>query len=232
MTIDQDRDSEDAARAARLLEGLAVPAVACVALAAPEDSPAPDEREARLVAGASPRRIADFLSGRACARAALQKLGLPAEPILSGPSREPLWPEGIVGSITHCAGLSAAAVARRADISALGIDAERTVVSADLEEMILSPSECRLMPPQDEDARQVLRSLLFSIKESVFKCVFPATRIYVDFREVSVTLSGDDRFVAEISAGLAVPDRFRAIAGRYASTRNFVVSLAQIAATP
>jgi 4'-phosphopantetheinyl transferase EntD len=123
-------------------------------------------------------------------------------------------------------------VARRADISALGIDAERTVVPADLEEMILSPSEYRLMPPQDDDARQVLRSVLFSVKESVFKCVFPATRTYVDFREVSVTLSGDDRFVAEISPGLAVPDRFRIIAGRYATTRSFVVSLAQIPATP
>ena len=77
-----------------------------------------------------------------------------------------------------------------------------------------------------------MRSLLFSIKESVFKCVFPATRTYIDFRQVTVSLSGPDSFRAEISAAVAVPDRLRIIGGRYAATEKFVLTMAEVPAAP
>ena len=41
-----------------------------------------------------------------------------------GAKREPLWPAGVVGSITHCDGYRAAAVARATDLATVGIDAE------------------------------------------------------------------------------------------------------------
>ena len=73
---------------------------------------------------ADPRRRAEFTAGRACARTALARLGLPAAPVLAGRAGEPRWPAGVTGSITHCAGYRACAVARTADLAALGIDAE------------------------------------------------------------------------------------------------------------
>ena len=61
---------------------------------------------------------------RTCARIALGRLGLPPAPLLSGPKREPLWPDGVVGSITHCDGYRAVAVARADQLASIGIDAE------------------------------------------------------------------------------------------------------------
>ena len=71
------------------------------------------------------KRRREFVTGRACAREALAGLGLPPSPIGSGTKGEPLWPPGVTGSITHCEGYRASAVARSSSALMLGIDAER-----------------------------------------------------------------------------------------------------------
>jgi 4'-phosphopantetheinyl transferase EntD len=80
--------------------------------------------EAAAVERAVPARRREFTTGRACARAALVHLGLLPTPVPPGPAGEPRWPAGVVGSITHCEGYRAAAVARATDLGALAIDAE------------------------------------------------------------------------------------------------------------
>ena len=82
--------------------------------------------EEALLASAIEKRRREFATGRMCAHSALQQLGYPAGAILRGSRGEPLWPEGVVGSITHCDGYRAAAVARSQEIVTLGIDAEPT----------------------------------------------------------------------------------------------------------
>ena len=81
-------------------------------------------QEAVAVDRAVPRRRAEFAAGRRCARAALARIGIPPAPLLRGEDREPLWPDGAVGSITHCAGYVAAAVAATEVMLSVGIDAE------------------------------------------------------------------------------------------------------------
>src|SRR6185369_16867773 len=80
--------------------------------------------EEAVVSQAVERRRREFVTGRACARRALAALGVPPAPLLPGPRREPLWPAGVVGSITHCEGYRACAVARDTAIASIGIDAE------------------------------------------------------------------------------------------------------------
>src|SRR5215831_5118350 len=111
---------------AELIAGLLPPTVAVAESAGgpPAAGPALFPAEAAAVRTAGPRRRAEFTAGRLCARAALARLGVPAAPILPGPAGEPRWPEGVTGSITHCAGYRACAVARTTDVAAIGIDAE------------------------------------------------------------------------------------------------------------
>ncbi len=82
----------------------------------------PEEEE--LIATAVPKRRNDFATARACARRAMGRLGLEPVAVLHGKRGMPLWPEGIVGSLTHCEGYRAAALARAGDVLSLGIDAE------------------------------------------------------------------------------------------------------------
>src|SRR6185295_10925222 len=82
----------------------------------------PEEKE--VIERAVEKRRREFRTGRACARAALAKLGVEARAIPSGPKGAPQWPAGIAGSITHCDGYRACAVAHQADLVSIGIDAE------------------------------------------------------------------------------------------------------------
>src|SRR5215471_17196874 len=87
--------------------------------------------EAAAVATADPVRRSEFAAGRAVAHAALARLPAPAGPILPGRAGEPRWPDGVVGSITHCAGYRACAVAPARGMAAIGIDAEPCLTLAD-----------------------------------------------------------------------------------------------------
>lgn len=147
--------------------------------------------EARQIDGAVASRLAEFTTGRACARAALAKLGIPPAPILRGPQREPVWPPGVVGSITHCRGYRAAAVARQSDLVAIGIDAE---TDAPLPAGVLRQVtvEQERMWLQDAPASVHWDRLLFSAKESTFKAWFPLARTWLGFEDALVILCPDD----------------------------------------
>jgi 4'-phosphopantetheinyl transferase EntD len=80
-----------------------------------------DERDA--VASALPGRRAEFVTGRVLARQALAALGIRPASIPVARSGAPVWPPGVVGSITHCVGLRACAVGRRDEHAGIGIDA-------------------------------------------------------------------------------------------------------------
>src|SRR5262245_28830029 len=81
----------------------------------PPDATLFPEEEA-VVRAAVDKRRREFTTARVCARAALAKLGYPPIPILPGKRGAPTWPDGVVGSMTHCAGYRAAAVARATEV--------------------------------------------------------------------------------------------------------------------
>jgi 4'-phosphopantetheinyl transferase EntD len=146
---------------------------------------APEERAA--MGRPVEKRRREFTTGRACAREALAKLGIsPAPPIASGDKGQPLWPRGVVGSITHCRGFRAAAVARTTDIASLGIDAEEHAPLPDgVLEAVSSPRE-RAALPKTPGAH--LDRLLFSAKEAIYKAWFPLTGRWLGFEDVHLTI--------------------------------------------
>jgi len=130
-------------------------------------------------------RTLEFTTARSCARRALGKLGRLPAPILRGPNREPLWPLGVVGSITHCKGFRAAAVALQADFWALGIDAENhdRLPAEVVDHVLLKPEIAWLAKaPQGIHWDRVV----FSAKECVYKAWFPLTHRWLGFEDVQV----------------------------------------------
>jgi 4'-phosphopantetheinyl transferase EntD len=156
----------------------------------PEDELFPDE--ILQIAKAAPHRRAEFTTGRACARRALAALGVAPAAILSGAQREPLWPDGVVGSITHCAGFRAAAVGRAAQYRTIGIDAEPDEPLPDgILDLVSLPSE----RSQLERAVGVhLDRVLFSAKESVYKAWFPVAHRWLGFEQAMIALKSDGTF--------------------------------------
>ncbi len=146
-------------------------------------------QEAEVVARAVDKRRREFASVRLCARTALARLGIEPGPILPGPKGEPCWPEGVVGSMTHCDGYRAAAVARRTAIASVGVDAEpHAPLPEGVEEAIALPEERRILARlAASHPGTAWDRLLFSAKESVYKAWFPLTGRWLDFSECLIT---------------------------------------------
>jgi 4'-phosphopantetheinyl transferase EntD len=158
--------------------------------------------EEAALGGASLRRYAEFSTGRACARAALARLGLPPVPIPRGPRGEPRWPDGVTGSITHCAGYLACAVARSTQVPALGIDAEQDgPLPSGLLSAVATATERAWLADRMAAAPQVCWDrLLFSAKESAYKAWFPLTGATPGFADVMVTEPAAGRFTVHLLA--------------------------------
>ncbi|PAK93548.1 4'-phosphopantetheinyl transferase family protein [Brevibacterium casei] len=141
--------------------------------------------EVACVEGAVPRRQIEFVTTRECARRALQRLGLPPGPIPVGTHREPVWPPGIVGSLTHGANLHAAAVALKRQYRAVGIDVEpNTSLPKGTLDLIASTAERLALASLETSWPTVAWDrLLFSAKEAMFKAWFPLTGQWLDYQE-------------------------------------------------
>lgn len=170
--------------------------------------------ESESVRHAVAKRRDEFTLGRLCAREALARIGIRNFPLLVGPSREPRWPPDVTGSITHCEGFCGVAVAR-APVRAIGIDAEiRAPLPAEIMELVFTPDERRRLPgyTYPEAAK-----LIFSAKESVYKCLFPLIALPLDFAEVEILLDEKaGEFVAQIQAQINTPPDLRVLRGRFA----------------
>lgn len=181
-----------------MIEDLLPNQVASVAVRGDDPSASLFPAEARQLSKAVKQRVLEFATGRSCARRALRALGAPETSILCGANREPLWPPGIVGSITHCDGYRAAAVAWQKDVLTVGIDAEinEPLPTDVLEHVAVSEERVWL----DEANCGLHRDrLLFSAKECVYKAWFPLTGRWLDFKEARLTFDmAQQSFLAQV----------------------------------
>jgi 4'-phosphopantetheinyl transferase EntD len=144
--------------------------------------------EAAVIARAVEKRRREFATARGCARAALAKLGVPPAPILPGPRGAPQWPAGFVGSITHCAGYRASAVASARDVATIGIDAEpHERLPPDVRGAVAFGGELDMLDTLAARSPDIFWDrILFCAKESVYKAWFPLTHRWLGFEEACI----------------------------------------------
>jgi enterobactin synthetase component D len=203
------------------LHGL-VPAtvVARVATISARQSP-PSTAEGDLVRDATPARQREFATGRALAHLAMASIGYQATPILRGRHRQPLWPQGLVGSITHGVGVCAVLVARSSEVWALGVDIESAVPAAPaaasaVARFALSEAERDICAGTGLSVLQV-----FSVKEAVFKALYPRVGRYFGFLAAAVLSPAEGRVPVRLTrtlgpnlpAGSVIEAKVREVSG-------------------
>lgn len=166
--------------------------------------------EVALVAGASPERRSEFATGRQCARLALTSLGRGPddEPVLRDDRGAPLWPPGVVGSITHCAGWTGAVAARSrpsrwgAGIRGLGLDAEPAEpLPAGVLEVVASRADREALSRLGAERPGIpWDTVLFCAKEATYKAWYPLTGIVLAHAAVGVDLSPSGTFTGVAAA--------------------------------
>ena len=190
-----------------------------------EDTLFPAEHE--WIAAAVPSRRREFTAGRRCARIALEALGQPSVPLLPDAAGAVRWPPGYVGSITHCAGFRAAALARTEAFASVGIDAETdAALPAGVLDLVALPDERAALRRLPQTGVSWPR-LLFSCKESVYKAWYPLSGAWLDFEQVRVAIDVERAsFRAELlvpgpQAGGTVPSAFD---GRWAAVAGLLLT--------
>ena len=147
--------------------------------------------EARRLGKAVPKRAREFAAGRLCARRALAEFGILDFPLEAGDDRAPIWPRGMVGSITHTAGFCAAVVADRTCAASLGIDSEVVGdIKIEIWSSVCLPIEIdwvRSLPAAEQTAAV---ALIFSAKEAFYKCQYPLSRETLGFHDVRAETQG------------------------------------------
>lgn len=129
--------------------------------------------------------------GRLCAAEALDQLGLPKTVVGRCANGEPRWPDGIVGSITHCSGYVCAAVAKDSSVEGVGIDAEpRTLLEAETRKLILSDTESERVERLAKHDQTIPWDLItFSAKESIFKSLGQGQQSISTYQDIEIELS-------------------------------------------
>jgi len=188
--------------------------------------PRPFPAEAEMLGNVSPRRRREFAWGRHHAREALRHLGLTSLPILRRADRAPIWPSGIVGSISHSSCNCGAIVGRSSNLLAMGLDIEDTEpLGVDLLPIICTPAE---MDRREWAGSRFGSKLIFATKEAVYKAYAPATGEFLEFHDVMVRTNDENGvFEAEI-VNLEKPMSFgsRTINGIYLPFLGGVLALA------
>lgn len=186
------------------------------------------QEESTVAAAVATRRI-EFAAGRHCARLAMSQLGRPACALPAGQDRAPLWPEGLIGSITHSAGLCAAVVATQARYRAVGIDTEPVgAVPIDLTQAILRPDETADADRSRQSGDADWLTLHFCLKEAAYKAIYPLCRRFMDFQEMLIRIVPErQEFRAEPQ--IPLPNGLPDLRGKYLVRENRIYSACWIA---
>lgn len=180
-------------------------------------------------------RKAEHLAGRIAAVHALRQVNGPATPPGIGAHREPLWPPGFTGSISHAGALALAVAKPIGDgVASLGIDYQPLLSDNDAQKLadgVLSGAERVRLAASPMPFSHSL-SLVFSAKESLFKALFPAVQRWFGFDCAQICALGDARVHLELTCPLGpfpVRSRFTVF---YRLHQDAVITLVDIAATP
>jgi 4'-phosphopantetheinyl transferase EntD len=171
------------------------------------------------------KRREEFTAGRTCARAALALSGVTPTPILQGKRGEPLWPDHVIGSITHCSGYCAAAVTSGQRYRSLGIDAEPNEALPPEVLGLIARAEERQWIAERRDDGVYWDRILFSIKESVYKVWFPLERRWLDFHQAHVQIDVKANLFKATLMG-EVWFCPRVIEGKYKTTQSLILTCA------
>lgn len=164
---------------------------------------------------AGPVRRASFRLGRAAAHDALEQLGHNHGAVGIGTHRQPLWPTGVRGSISHAGDFAVALVAPDAKTDGIGIDLEELRAAPELADQVPRPEEHEWLSRLSPVERTRSLFALFSAKEAVFKAFFPRVGRFFGFEAASLRL---------VDGGFSCRLATEGLDPSYPSTREFSVT--------
>ncbi len=164
--------------------------------------------EHQLISTAVDKRRREFSTGRYCAHRALEQMGFKTMPLLAGSKREPLWPEGVKGSISHSDEYGVAVIGRDQNLISIGIDIEvAKPISTSVRNLICNEDEIESLGSRSDDP--IVWKLIFSAKESIYKCLYPVLHQWIGFSDVQLLFDFESgAYTAMMNKSLNIPESY------------------------
>lgn len=154
-------------------------------------------------------------------------MGLDGVTVARSPERRPIWPNGIIGSISHSRNIAGAAVTRDDRLIGLGFDIEQPKVARpiDIVSKVMTDNEIERFGSRDEKQLSSHLAMVVSCKESAYKAVNPVIGEYFDFLDIEIELDEASRtFVARASVPLYSADWINNGRGHYGNLAGQIVT--------
>lgn len=178
------------------------------------------------------KRREEFSTGRLCAHTAMLSIN-PHEkphPLLPGKKREPLWPDGLIGSISHSANSCLAVVSVDRSIKSLGVDIEkREGIKPGVRDLICQTEELAMLGEYEQNPEAW--KLIFSAKESVYKALFPILQRWIGFSDATLQFDFEKQsFTASMNETLELPAAIGSsrLTGRFSVSANYILTTVEI----
>lgn len=168
------------------------------------------------------RRQAEFFYGRFCAKRSLSMIGVGTSTVAIGSRGEPIWPLGVLGSISHTLKYAAAVALPSAGVLGVGIDIEHLHAfrsERKMLDLVFGPEEISYIARQPGAACDGLFAIAFSAKEAFYKAAYPTVRAYFDFSAVEVTAVDWVALTIRLDQRIQLTDRLPAGAEHFVSFR-------------
>ncbi len=132
------------------------------------------------------KRKAEFLAGRLCAHKSLEKIGHGNHSVDIGHNRCPVWPQGVVGSISHTKSTAISMVSCDTHTTGLGVDIENIMcpdIANKIYTQIIDNTEYALYLSEFRQKLEftLFLTIIFSAKECLFKALYPRVNRYFGF---------------------------------------------------
>lgn len=149
---------------------------------------------------AAPKRKAEFVAGRLMAMKALAYIDKPTMDIEIGQHRAPIWPSGVVGSISHHSSIAMSCATLANHYCCLGLDIETVIPESQAQQiqaLVCNDDELALQPSSGLSLAEFV-TLLFSAKESLFKAVYPRLKRYLEFSDARLIAFNSQSLTLEL----------------------------------
>ena len=168
------------------------------------------------------KRKKEFIAGRLCALEAIKSLSIePPETISIGANREPLWPSGLCGSISHSKNRAVAVVSN--SLVGVGVDTEESIQLDRLKKIggqFIGENEQKFL--QDSPLNG---TIIFSAKESLFKALYPSVKQFFGFKDAEILQIGSGEFLIRLLRSDGLFSQYsNVITGYYRTIQTEVVT--------
>lgn len=134
------------------------------------------------------KRQAEYLASRWLVREVFNRVQIKDFILGNAADRSPLWPSGYSGSLSHSPQQAFLVIDPEGRLC--GNDVEPLIpptVAAEISPLLLTPREQRLLAELPCDPHQTV-TLIFTLKESLYKALWPRVRCRLDFLQAEVVM--------------------------------------------